>query len=156
MSGLGAESSAQWFQKLFVVRRCSSWCGRFVLDTLRLRFYVRTPGSYCGYTDIFLHTSLGLGNLIRKLFVPKGAQHGHTQQIKQQPSWEQYQAFSSTHCIWELLISILYVSLIHRLTNSTAHWPANAVSTFCSVTQLRKANYANCYHNHNSLIYFRI
>jgi len=32
------------------------------------------------------------------LFVPKGTQHDHTQQIKQNLSWEQYQALSSTHC----------------------------------------------------------
>jgi len=52
-----------------------------------------------------------------------------------------------------IAISMLFVSLTHRLTDSTAHWPANAVSTFCSVS---RANYAYCYHNQNSLSYFRI
>jgi len=39
-----------------------------------------------------------------------------TQQIKQKPSWEQYHALSSTHCRWELLISLLC------LTTSTTQW----------------------------------
>jgi len=33
-----------------------------------------------------------------RMFVPKGTQHDQTQQIKQELSWEQYQALSSTHC----------------------------------------------------------
>jgi len=45
-------------------------------------------------------------NFAKALFVPKGTQQNHTQQFKQKPSWEQYQALTAG----EKCLSAYYMS----------------------------------------------